>query len=119
MNDNDVSLDLACSSSVTSTDDACEPFIDHASDSLVEEFFAFHANENEDLLDSLIRLRGIVETIGATTFELPKIVIVEKILTLLPRSNLLYITLDLIMEKGLSIEDVTGLLFEDEEITAS
>ena len=91
------SLDLACSSSVTSADDACESFIGHASDTLVVEFFAFRANENEDLLDSLILLRGIVDRIGATTFELPKIMIVEKILTLFSSSKLLYITLALIM----------------------
>lgn len=34
-------------------DDACESFIGHASDSLVEKFFAFCANENEDLLTLL------------------------------------------------------------------
>lgn len=64
-------------------------------------------------------MRGILDRIGATTFELPRIVIVEKILTLLPSSKLLYITFDLIMQKGLSVEDVIGLLFEDEEISAS
>ncbi|GJN11666.1 hypothetical protein PR202_ga29870 [Eleusine coracana subsp. coracana] len=119
MTDDVGSLDLVCSSRMTSADDAYESFTGHASDTLVKEFFAFRANENEDLLDSLIRLRGIMDRIGATTFEVPKIVIVEKILTLLPSSKLLYITLDLIMEKGLSVEDVIGLLFDDEKITAS
>ena len=58
------SLDLTCPSSMTSDDDVCESFISHASDTLVEESFAFRANENEDLLDSLIRLRGIVHKIA-------------------------------------------------------
>ncbi|GJN09448.1 hypothetical protein PR202_ga27455 [Eleusine coracana subsp. coracana] len=80
MNDNDVYLDLACSSSMTSTDDAC-----------------------------------IIDRIGVTTFELPKLLIVQKILTLLPSSKLPYITLDLIMDKNISIDDVIGLLFKDEE----
>ncbi|GJM99431.1 hypothetical protein PR202_ga16527 [Eleusine coracana subsp. coracana] len=117
--DDDVSLYLACSSIVTNDDDACDAFIDHASDSFVRDFFDFHAIENEDLLDSLIRLRGITDRIAATAFELPKILIVEKILTLLPSSKLLYITLDLIMDKNLSVDDVIGLLFTDEEITTT
>ncbi|GJN05626.1 hypothetical protein PR202_ga23273 [Eleusine coracana subsp. coracana] len=119
MNDNGVSLDLACSFSMTSVDDACDASIDLASDSLVREFYDFHAIENEDLLDSLIRLRGITNRIVATAFELPKILIVEKILTLLPSSKLLYITFDLIIDKNISIDDVIRLLFKDEEITAS
>ncbi|GJN28833.1 hypothetical protein PR202_gb17002 [Eleusine coracana subsp. coracana] len=95
----DVSLDLACSTSMTRIDDNV-PY-DLASDSPVKEFFAFHANDNEDLLDSLICFR------------------VKKIPTLLPSSKLFYVTLDLLMEKSLSVKDMIWLLFEDEKITAS
>ncbi|GJN13351.1 hypothetical protein PR202_gb00045 [Eleusine coracana subsp. coracana] len=116
MIDNDVSLDLGCS---TSIDDVCESPIDHASSSIIVEFFAFYANDNDDLLNSLIRLRGIVDRIGATSFELLKIVIVERILSLVPSSKLFYVTLDLLMEKSLSVEDVIELLFKDEEIATS
>ncbi|GJN39549.1 hypothetical protein PR202_gb28674 [Eleusine coracana subsp. coracana] len=103
---------------MSSIDDGRESLVDHASSSLVEEFFDFRANDNEDLLDSLIRLRGIVDRIATTSFELPKIVIVEKILSLLLSNKLFYITLDLVMEENLSVEDVIELLFKDEEITA-